>query len=636
MMSSRTCRAHLESQDTVMIPKQTRTARFVSVLFLVIAGLAATASAAEQDSVTIQTVNATSNTVDVPVYIRDASGTALGRDQAAGSKIQAFTIKVVYAPASAVQSVTFTRAGITAGLSPAFESSPNPAGSITLLEQFDESSNLIPFNLNAPSPGDQVAHMVFTLSSSAAPGSSISLTIDPATELTNQGGTLSETASSLTFVHGAINIAPLSVAILPFDSSVAVGNTTTLLAQTSLKVVSDTTVTLSSSNPSIATVPPSAVIPAGSRSVEFNVSGVAVGSATLTAALPQAIGGATGTGTVSVTEQTVCTTPAAPQLNGPATAEAGKAYAMTWAVVSGATDYVIDESTDQNFATIASSQTVTTTNVSFTHTAANRYYYRLRARNLSSGCSVTSGFSQTVSVLVSVTLVPQTHYLPVVGSTPGSNGAYFKTAVQLFNPKTATISGKIVFHAQNASGTASDPSLVYSIAAGKTMLYPDLLPAMGVASGIGSADLIADAGSPFPVSLVRVFNDAGTLGTTGLAEEQMAASDALQSGDTAALLAPPDFQRFRLNIGVRTLDQGVTFTLTVRDKNGVIVKTTAPKHYDPNFFVQPGSAAMLEGYALTGEETISIAIVSGSAFIYGSTTDNTTQDPSVQFAKRIE
>ncbi|HEX3067916.1 MAG TPA: hypothetical protein VHX14_05030, partial [Thermoanaerobaculia bacterium] len=226
--------------------------------------------------------------------------------------------------------------------------------------------------------------------------------------------------------------------------------------------------------------------------------------------------------------------------------------------------------------------------------------------------------------------------LPVVGSTPGSNGAYFKTAVQLFNPKTATISGKIVFHAQNASGTASDPSLVYSIAAGKTMLYPDLLPAMGVASGIGSADLIADAGSPFPVSLVRVFNDAGTLGTTGLAEEQMAASDALQSGDTAALLAPPDFQRFRLNIGVRTLDQGVTFTLTVRDKNGVIVKTTAPKHYDPNFFVQPGSAAMLEGYALTGEETISIAIVSGSAFIYGSTTDNTTQDPSVQFAKRIE
>jgi len=167
------------------------------------------------------------------------------------------------------------------------------------------------------------------------------------------------------------------------------------------------------------------------------------------------------------------------------------------------------------------------------------------------------------------------------------------------------------------------------------MFYPDLLPAMGVPSGIGSADIVADAGSPFPVTLVRVFNDAGTAGTTGLAEEQMAASDALQNGDTAALIAPPDVQRFRLNIGVRTLDQGVAFALTVRDKNGVIVKTTA-KSFGPNFFIQPGSATMLDGYALTGEETITIAISSGSAFIYGSTTDNTTQDPSVQFAKRIE
>jgi len=618
-----------------MIPKQTRTPLFAFALLQLIITFATVTPAAAQDSVTIQSVNATSNTVDVPVYIRDASGTLLGRDQPAGSRIQAFTIKVAYSPASAVQSVTFTRAGITAGLSPAFESSPSLAGSITLIEQFNESSNLIPFNLNAPLPGDQVAHLVFTLSSSAAPGSSISLNIDSATELDNQGGTQTETAGSLTLANGAINIPPLSVAIVPLSSSVAVGDTTTLSAQTSGNVASDTTMTLSSSNPAVATVPSSAVIPAGSRSVAFSVSGVAAGSATITAVLPQAIGGASGNASVSVFEPIVCTTPAVPVLSGPATAEAGKAYAMTWAAVNGATDYVIDESTDQNFVSLTSSQVVTTTSVSFTHTSANRYFYRLRARNNSTGCSITSVFSQSVSVLVSVTPVPQTHYLPVVGSTPGSNGAFFKTAVQLFNPKTTTISGKIVFHTQNASGTASDPSLVYSIAAGKTMLYPDLLPAIGVASGIGSADLVADAGSPFPVTLVRVFNDAGTAGTTGLAEEQMAASDALQSGDTAALLAPPDVQRFRLNIGVRTLDQGVAFTLTVRDKSGVVVKTTT-KSYGPNFFIQPGSAAMLDGYVLTGEETISIAITSGSAFIYGSTTDNTTQDPSVQFAKRIE
>ena len=48
------------------------------------------------------------------------------------------------------------------------------------------------------------------------------------------------------------------------------------------------------------------------------------------------------------------------------------------------------------------------------------------------------------------------------------------------------------------------------------------------------------------------------------------------------------------------------------------------------------STELLDGYALTGGETISFDVTSGSAFIYGATTDNTTNDPSVQFARRIE
>ena len=155
-----------------MNPKQARAALLASSLFSIFITLFA-APAAAQDAVTVGTVTASGNSADVPVYIRDISGTSLGRDQPAGSKIQSFVIKVVYAPAAAVQSVTFTRAGITAGLIPAFEASPAPAGSITLIEQFNESTNLIPFTLNAPAPGDQVAHLAFTLSPSAAPGSSI-------------------------------------------------------------------------------------------------------------------------------------------------------------------------------------------------------------------------------------------------------------------------------------------------------------------------------------------------------------------------------------------------------------------------------------------------------------------------------
>src|SRR5437773_3147107 len=125
-----------------MNPKQTRLTPFTSALLLLLLAVFATVPVAAQDAVTILPVTASGDTVDVPVYVRDVSGTPLGVDQPAGSKIQAFSIGVSYSPASAVQSVTFTRAGITAGLSPAFETSPGSAGSISWIAQFSESTNL--------------------------------------------------------------------------------------------------------------------------------------------------------------------------------------------------------------------------------------------------------------------------------------------------------------------------------------------------------------------------------------------------------------------------------------------------------------------------------------------------------------
>jgi hypothetical protein len=614
-----------------MNPKQPRLAYPAVALFLTLFALFAT-SVFAQDTVTIGTVTATGNTVDVPVYVRDISGTVLGRDQPAGSRIQSFSITVNYSPAAAVQSVTFTRAGITAPLSTPSEGSPGTSGTITWFASFDESTNLVPFTINAAPPGDQIAHLVFTLSSSAAPGSSIALTLGSGSLLSNQAGTLGEAPpGSLTLVNGAINIPSLTLAILPNSRVIGVGDSTTYTVQTSTNVASNTTVTLTSSNPGIALMPTSVDIAGGAHSANFTVVGSAAGAATITATLP---GGANATAELTVNPAApACTTPAAPQISVAATADAGQPYSVSWAAVTAATDYAVDESTDANFLTVTTTN-VTATSAAFTHATANRYYYRVRARNQSTGCNTASFFSNTASVLVSVAPVAQTRILPVVGSVPGSFGAYFKTSVQLYNATSSAISGKIVFHTQAVSGSSSDPSLAYSVPAGKSLSYPDLLPAMGIAGGLGSADLVADAGSSFPVTLVRVFNDAGAAGTTGLALEPMPLSDALQNGDTGVLIAPAD-TRFRFNIGVRTLAQSVAMNLTVRNKDGVTVKTVS-RSFDPTYFRQIGSFEILEGYALTGGETITIQMTSGSAFIYGSTNDNTTQDPSVQFAKKVE
>jgi hypothetical protein len=205
----------------------------------------------------------------------------------------------------------------------------------------------------------------------------------------------------------------------------------------------------------------------------------------------------------------------------------------------------------------------------------------------------------------------------------------------MYNPKASAISGKIVFHPQAVSGSGSDPSLAYSIAAGKTLTFADLLPAMGIAGGLGTVDLIADGGSALPVTVARIFNDGGAAGTSGLALDAMPSSDALKQGDTGALLAPADMQTFRFNIGVRTLDQGASISVVVRDRDGALVKTLTTS-YPPVFFTQTGASDFLQGFALAGGETISIELTGGSLFVYGATTDNVTNDPSVQFARRIE
>jgi hypothetical protein len=616
--------------------------RFVAVPFLVLALNVLVASAAvAQDAITVGTVNATGATVDVPIYIRDVAGTPLGMDQPVPARIQAISIRVTYSPASAVSSVSFDRAGITGGLSPAFETKPASAGAVSLLASFQQSTNPIPFALNASSPGDLVAHLVFTLSASATYGSDIALTLDAATtQLTDDGGNAAtkETSANgqLALVGGAIHIAAPSLLLSPATQSITTAETGTVSVRTSSTVISNATVTVTSSDPSVATVVASTVIAAGSQLSIITVNPHAPGSTTITATFPGSAGGGTAAASVTVTQATdVCSPPAAPQIGGPATALAGTTYSITWTNVANASEYVVDEASDAAFTT-ATSKTFTTNSAAFSHDAADsRYYYRVRARNHSGTCDVTSIQSTTISTLITALPPPAMRVLAVVGSTAGLFGSYFKTSLQLYNPKAVTVSGRLVFHVQSISGGAADPSFAYSIGAGKTLSFDDVLPAMGIATGLGSVDLVADNGSAFPIAVARIFSDSGAAGTTGFTLDALATATALQPGDTGALLVPADMARFRLNIGVRTLDRVAAMTVTVRNRDGNVVKTLE-KTISATYFRQYNSAEFLDGFVLTGGETISVQLTSGAAFFYGATTDNITNDPSIQFATRVE
>jgi hypothetical protein len=195
-------------------------ARTIPVLLLtcVLLVSAAPAVAQARDVITVGTVTASSSTVIVPVYIRDVAATPLGIDQPAGSRIQAYSIKVDYAPTADVQSIVFQRAGITAALSPSFEASPAAPGSVTLINTFAENTNLIPFTSNAAAPGNQIGELVVTLAPGVVAGDVITLSLDATlTQLSNQGGTTTETValSTLSLVNGSITVSAEAVASVP-------------------------------------------------------------------------------------------------------------------------------------------------------------------------------------------------------------------------------------------------------------------------------------------------------------------------------------------------------------------------------------------------------------------------------------
>jgi hypothetical protein len=167
------------------------------------------------------------------------------------------------------------------------------------------------------------------------------------------------------------------------------------------------------------------------------------------------------------------------------------------------------------------------------------------------------------------------------------------------------------------------------------VLYvPDLLPVMGVASGLGSLDVYFAVGETRKLATTfRVYDDGGAAGTSGFNEDLVPFNGVTPSGATLLLICPPDPTLFRFNVGVRTLGDGATIVATLRDKSGALVKAVT-KDYPPNFFQQTTLDSFLGGAGVAGNETLSLQITAGEAVVYGATADNRTNDSSMSLARR--
>lgn len=164
-----------------------------------------------QDGITIGSVSgAAGGTASIPISVRDATGTPLGTDAGTGNRIQGIAFKVMF-PAEMVDSIAFARAGVTASLTPLFETTLQGDGWIAYVVAFSELSNAIPFTPNATSPGDQIGTLTVTLDAQVPTGTTVALTFHaPSTLLSNQAGSELETiaAGNLSLVNGSVSVVP--------------------------------------------------------------------------------------------------------------------------------------------------------------------------------------------------------------------------------------------------------------------------------------------------------------------------------------------------------------------------------------------------------------------------------------------
>lgn len=230
--------------------------------------------------------------------------------------------------------------------------------------------------------------------------------------------------------------------------------------------------------------------------------------------------------------------------------------------------------------------------------------------------------SLTTAVFAQLSPKPPDAILPVVGSTRGQSNANFKTELQLANPGELTKAGWLVLRPQVIS-------LRYELPAHSTLTFSDIVADLGV-TGLGSLDILADSGG-VPTIVARAYDDQPS-GTTGVTVPAIPIGDVLSRTDLGALIVPRDLTRYRFNIGVRALDSGTTLELTIRTPSGAqraIRNITFTEH---QFVQQSGDA--FAGTALAPNESIEIRIASGSAIVYATTVDNTTNDSSIQVLRK--
>jgi len=235
--------------------------------------------------------------------------------------------------------------------------------------------------------------------------------------------------------------------------------------------------------------------------------------------------------------------------------------------------------------------------------------------------------------------------VPVAGSARGANNSIFKTRVVLENRWSHPITGKVMFHPAGASGSSSDPSLSYSLAAGAFLAYDDVVESLH-ASGLGSLDILPDvteSGSyPAPIVRAEVLSLARNGGEYSARLPVVTSTSGYEGavfGTARFLVEPPRNKRFA--VGIRTLADPVTVTAILLTADGT-ERARVERSYAAEFYEQSPLGSWFGDQQQPGDNILFFVARNGQldwvsgAIVFLAETDNATNDVSIIIPERIE
>ena len=227
----------------------------------------------------------------------------------------------------------------------------------------------------------------------------------------------------------------------------------------------------------------------------------------------------------------------------------------------------------------------------------------------------------------------RTQIILAAGATAGIGGASFKTDLFLANLNATPSKGRIVYHPAGTSGSPADPSFPFTVDIQRTVNLSNFVSTKLGLTGVGSIDVYTTIGFEAPNALVRIYDDAGAAGTKGFTMDAVNPDEALGRYENAVLFAPNDASRFRMNLGIRTIEAtDVQFFHLAADGTSHGLTT---RSFPANYFIQ-GAVRDFTGVNPQAGDQIVVYTTQKPFFAYGSIIDNTTNDPSVQIARHLE